>query len=61
MSIYVGFCEKWLQGNDPVLRRAAAQTLGLVVETEGARVARRVVDWLPALLPLLQRHVALVC
>ncbi|PSC76593.1 small subunit processome component 20-like protein [Micractinium conductrix] len=45
----VQYCQQWLAGGDARLNRAAAQSLGIMAEVEGAGFARRV----PAVLPLL--------
>ena len=43
------YAVQWLGGKDARLRRAAAQTLGLVVVREGPHAARRVAAWLPSI------------
>ncbi|KAL4521880.1 hypothetical protein Ndes2526B_g01987 [Nannochloris sp. 'desiccata'] len=48
------YCTQWLKGNDPRLVRASAQALGIIVEVEGADVARRVVEILPAVSAVLR-------
>ncbi|KAK9818396.1 hypothetical protein WJX72_012002 [[Myrmecia] bisecta] len=52
------YCVEWLGVQDTRLRRAAAQTLGFLVEVEREKVARRVPEVLARLLPLLQSHSA---
>ena len=51
-----GFCARWLAGGDARLRRAAAQTLGLLAGVEGLRVGRRVPALLPHLVRVLREH-----
>lgn len=51
-----GFCMRWLAGGDARLRRAAAQTLGLLAGVEGLRVGRRVPALLPHLARVLRAH-----
>jgi hypothetical protein len=48
------YCFKWLGGEDPNLRRAAALTLGLLAEVEGARFGRRMKLLLPPLTAVLR-------
>ena len=48
------YCAQWLAGGDARMRRAAAQTLGLLCGVEGAKFGRRLPPLLPALLASLQ-------
>jgi U3 small nucleolar RNA-associated protein 20 len=48
------YCTQWLRGNDPRLVRASAQALGILVEVEGAAVAKRVVEIVPAVSAVLR-------
>ncbi|EFJ49017.1 hypothetical protein VOLCADRAFT_104545 [Volvox carteri f. nagariensis] len=64
----VSYCRAWLErggggsggsAQDAVLRRAAAQTLGIVAEVEGAKFAKRLAEVAPGVLRILERQVAL--
>lgn len=48
------YCTQWLRGNDPRLVRASAQALGIIVEVEGAAVAKRVAEIVPAVSAVLR-------
>lgn len=53
------YCAQWLSGRDPRLVRASAQALGIIVEVEGAAVARRLPELLPAVSAVLRDRAAL--
>ncbi|KAL6760906.1 armadillo-type protein [Haematococcus lacustris] len=41
LDTFAGYCRQWLSGSNEQLRRAAAQSLGLLAKAEGPRFARR--------------------
>lgn len=53
---FASLCQKWLEGGNAQLGRGAAQTLGIMAETEGARFGHRVPSLLPLLLSTLRMH-----
>jgi len=53
----VVYCMQWLSGTDARLVRAAAQTLGILVDIEGPAVARRLPEILPLVADVLKSRV----